>query len=219
MRRRRGETVEPDVDSGIDTGFYGPREKRIADQIANDEAIAVAVDTARARKGGQPQQQPTVAPGYEGIGQFGPQGIQQAGPPTVSPGQPQPPSVAAPARVPTVKGKRQSRRERYLDMQSRKPATTVGLPATPPKGKASENMIAKGHEYVQLLDSKGQPRPGKYTWRPKQPEQIRSGPVASATGKFFGGTEIPRPNTKAEFDKIPSGATFYDPAGVLRRKP
>jgi len=126
------------------------------------------------------------------------------------------PTPAAPA---AAKGTRQSRRERYLDIQSRKPATTVGLPATPPKGKASENMIAKGHEYVQLLDSKGQPRPGKYTWRPKQPEQIRSGPVASATGKFFGGTEIPRPNTKAEFDKIPSGATFYDPAGVLRRKP
>ena len=68
-RRRRGETVDPDVDSGIDPGHAGPRERRIASSIAADEAIAAAIDRAHRRRNGEtvdPDVDSGIDPGHSG---------------------------------------------------------------------------------------------------------------------------------------------------------
>ena len=52
-------------------------------------------------------------------------------------------------------------------------------------------------------------------WTPEERSQLQA--IAKGTSTQNAG--LPQPTTKAEFDKLPSGAQFLDPNGVLRRKP
>ncbi|MDD5540641.1 MAG: hypothetical protein PHG61_08120 [Candidatus Marinimicrobia bacterium] len=77
----------------------------------------------------------------------------------------------------------------------------------------AENPQASGKEFYQFA------REQKVRYWNTSLEQIKAIAEQEKRGVFQEPEIIPTPKTKADFDKLPSGAVFFAPDGTKRRKP